>query len=55
MIVPGKPGKWKVVSEQGKPLSSDDLTRTEAKERLKEVERIKAIKKWADSKGAKSP
>lgn len=45
---------WQVVSEQGKPLSKDDLTRVEAEERLKEVEKFKEmnksvedLKKWA--------
>lgn len=39
---------WQVQSEKGKPLSKDDLTRVEAEERLKEVERFKAMEKWVD-------
>lgn len=42
-----------VQSEEGKPLSKKDLSRTEAEERLKEVEKFKAVSKWAKSKGAK--
>jgi hypothetical protein len=40
-----------VVSEKGKPLSSDDLTEAEAKKRLAQVEYFKAksAKKWAGS------
>ncbi len=32
-----------VTSEDGKPLSKPDLTRVEAEERLKEVERFKKM------------
>ncbi len=55
MIVKTAKG-WKVVSEKGKPLSRDDLSRVEAEERLKEVERfkkqekdVKGLKQWAST------
>lgn len=34
---------WQVVSESGKPLSKDDLSKVEAEERLKEVEKFKKM------------
>lgn len=43
MIVKTK-GGYQVRSERGKNLSADDLTLQEAKDRLAQVERIKA---WA--------
>lgn len=39
------PRGYQVRSERGKPLSKDDLTEQEAQERLKEVERFKAVEK----------
>ena len=50
MILKTKNG-YQVKSEKGKPLSQDDLTLQQAKERLKEVELLKDLKKWAKSKG----
>lgn len=49
MIRDTKRGK-QVVSESGKPLSSDDLSASEAKKRLQQVEYFKhrdKLKKWA--------
>lgn len=53
MIVKTKNG-YQVRSEQGKPLSKDDLTRVEAETRLAEVEKLKAISKWVDKDKAKA-
>lgn len=46
MIVKTKRG-YQVRSEAGKNLSADDLTKEEAQERLKQVERFKHQDKWA--------
>ena len=55
MLVKTKNG-WQVRSEDGgKNLSKDDLSRKDAEARLKEVEQLKAIRKWSKSKGAKVP
>ena len=35
---------YQVVSEKGKPLSKDDLSKKEAEKRLKQVESIKHMK-----------
>jgi hypothetical protein len=40
-----------VVDQAGKPLSKPDLTMEEARTRLKEVERFRAMDKWVKSKG----
>ena len=42
MIVKTAKG-WKVVSESGKNLSKDDLTRARAEARMAQVERFKAM------------
>jgi hypothetical protein len=39
-----------VKSEGGKNLSQDDLTKEQAEDRLAQVEKMKAIKKWAEKK-----
>lgn len=36
---------YQVVSEEGKPLSKDNLTKQQAEERLKEVEKFKHMNK----------
>lgn len=36
---------YQVVSEKGKPLSKDNLTKDQAEQRLKEIESFKHIKK----------
>lgn len=51
MIVKTKAG-YQVRSEEGKNLSTDNLSLQDAHERLKEVESFKALKKWAKKKGA---
>lgn len=43
MIVKTAKG-WKVVSESGKNLSKDNLSREQAEARLKQVERYKKMK-----------
>ena len=40
-MIRGKPGKWHVVSENGKNLGGPYKTRAEAKKRLKQVEYFK--------------
>jgi hypothetical protein len=52
MIVKTAKG-WQVRSEKGRPLSKDDLSREEAKERLREVEEQKSMKKWIDKNKGK--
>lgn len=49
MIVRTKKG-YQVQSEEGKPLSADDLTKEQAEARLKQVEAFKNMKKWAGKK-----
>lgn len=36
---------YQVVSEKGKPLSADNLTKEQAEKRLKEIEAFKHMKK----------
>lgn len=43
-----------VQSEKGKPLSKDNLTEEEAKERLAQVERFKNADKWMSKYRKKS-
>jgi hypothetical protein len=51
MIIKTKAG-YQVRSEEGKNLSADNLSLQDAHERLKEVESLKSLRKWAKSKGA---
>lgn len=53
MIVPTKNG-YQVRSESGKHLSADNLTLEEAHDRLKEVEKFKAMEAWAKKRGVKT-
>jgi len=51
MVIKTKSG-YQVRSEEGKNLSADNLSLQEAHDRLAEVEKFKAISKWAKKRGA---